>query len=203
VRGRSGNLFFTSALAASAARHKLDAIADLLAPLGIRATGERRVEIAAGERAEAARVLAELGLADAPPVALFTAGRDYKGKSWSREALAQIAARLRTEGMGAFLILGPEERAEASAIARAFAGTPLLADAPLRTVAAVCAACRAVVTPDSGPMHLAIASGAPTVALFRKPNFDRWGPRPPHCIVVDPEGRAVEPVLEAIRKLAG
>jgi ADP-heptose:LPS heptosyltransferase len=52
-------------------------------------------------------------------------------------------------------------------------------------------------------MHLAIAAGAPTVALFRKPNHDRWGPRPPHRTVVDPEGRAVEAVLEAIRDVAG
>jgi heptosyltransferase-3 len=202
-RGRSGNLFFTTALAPSPRRHKLDVLADLLAPLGVGPLGERRLELGADERADAARLLAErFGAAGAPPVAFFAGGRDYKGKSWSRDALAAVAGRLRAQGTGVLLILGPEERAEAAGIAAAFGGAPTLADAPLRQVAAVCAACRAVVTPDSGPMHLAIAAGVPTVALFRKPNHDRWGPRPPHRTVVDPEGRAVEAVLEAIRDVS-
>jgi ADP-heptose:LPS heptosyltransferase len=202
-RGRSGNLFFTTALESSPARHKLDVLADLLAPLGIGPLGERRLALGADERADAARWLAaHFGAADVAPVAFFAGGRDYKGKSWSRDALATAAARLRGEGIPVLLVLGPEERAEAAALVAAFAGAETLAEAPLRLVAAVCAACRAVVTPDSGPMHLAVASGAPTVALFRKANHDRWGPRPPHRVVLDPEGRAVEPVLEAIERVA-
>jgi ADP-heptose:LPS heptosyltransferase len=202
-RGRSGSLFFTTAREPSAARHKLDALGDLLSALGVGPLGERCLALSDDERADAARWLAaHFGSGHAAPVAFFAGGRDYKGKSWSRDALAAVAARLRERGIPVLLILGPEERAEAPALVAAFAGAGILADAPLRQVAASCAACRAVVSPDSGPMHLAVASGAPTVALFRKPNHDRWGPRPPHRIVVDPEGRAVEPVLEAIEAVA-
>jgi heptosyltransferase-3 len=71
-------------------------------------------------------------------------------------------------------------------------------------VAALVAECAAVVTPDSGPMHLAIAAGAPTVALFRKPNHVRWGPRPP-CgeVVFDPRGEDSERALGFLARILG
>jgi ADP-heptose:LPS heptosyltransferase len=68
-------------------------------------------------------------------------------------------------------------------------------------VAALLAACRAVLTPDSGPMHLAVAAGAPTVAVFGRANFERWGPRPPRGrAMLDPEGRRAGEVLDAVLK---
>ncbi len=44
--------------------------------------------------------------------------------------------------------------------------------------------CRTVFTPDSCPMHLSIAVGTETVALFVKQNFECYGPRQPQGEVV-------------------
>jgi len=46
----------------------------------------------------------------------------------------------------------------------------------LRQLAAVLQACDIVITGDTGPMHIAVAVGTPTVALFGSTNPDRTGP---------------------------
>ena len=67
---------------------------------------------------------------------------------------------------------------------------------------AVLACCGAVLSTDSGTLHLAIAARAPTLAVFRKPNFHRWGPRPPRGeVVYDPAGTDATGALEALLRL--
>jgi heptosyltransferase-1 len=46
----------------------------------------------------------------------------------------------------------------------------------LRELASVLAACDAMVSADTGPMHLAVAVGTPVIALFGSTNPDRTGP---------------------------
>lgn len=51
----------------------------------------------------------------------------------------------------------------------------------LRQTAAILARCDAVLTNDSGPMHLAVAAGAPTVTVYGPTWPASWNPRiPPH-----------------------
>jgi ADP-heptose:LPS heptosyltransferase len=101
------------------------------------------------------------------------------------------------------VFLGPEERAREAEIRAALGPAHYVDEPDLRKVAALLAACRAVLTPDAGPMHLAVASGAPTVAVFVRRNFERWGPRPPRGrVVYDPDGSRASEVLDALRKLA-
>jgi ADP-heptose:LPS heptosyltransferase len=201
--GRGGNLFYTSVLPPPKARHKLAALDELLRALGLDVDVHRRVSLRADELSRAAARLAErFGAAAGAPVAIFTGGRARKGKAWTLEGLGALAGRLRERGVPVVGVLGPEERARWPEIRAALGDALLLESPPLRELAAVCARCRAVVVPDSGPMHLAIASGAPVVALFRRGNHVRWGPRPPGESVVDPEGREVEAVLAALERAA-
>ena len=141
----------------------------------------------------------QLGAERAPVVALFVGGRAHKGKALGGDLFAAVAGGLREKGFSPLVFIGPEERARAAEI-RAAIGEALYVDEPdLRRVAALLSRCAAVVTPDAGPMHLAIAAGAYTVAIFRKPNHDRWGPRPPHGeVVYDPAGPSADRVLEAV-----
>jgi heptosyltransferase-3 len=117
--------------------------------------------------------------------------------------MGAIADGLRARSFALLVVLGPEELPELAEIRAALGAATYVHGLPVRDVAALLSLCAAVVTPDAGPMHLAIASGAPTIALFRKRNFTRWGPRPPQGeVVFDPAGGEVARVLSAVEGLA-
>jgi ADP-heptose:LPS heptosyltransferase len=204
VRRPDGNVFFTSAVEAPQETHKVDQLLALLAQLGIEGRGERRLALGADERAAAAKILDErFGLAAGSPVAIFVGSRARKGKAWPLPAFGQVAAGLRDQQIPLLAFLGPEERAREAEIRAALGPAHYVDEPDLRKVAALLAACRGVLTPDAGPMHLAVASGAPTVAVFVRRNFERWGPRPPRGrVVYDPDGSRAGEVLDALRKLA-
>jgi ADP-heptose:LPS heptosyltransferase len=199
--GRGRNFFFTTALVADRHPHKVDQMLAFVRALGIEATGERCLVLAPEERERAATFLRE-HCGAARPIAIFVGARGHKGKSWSLASLATIAARVRARGLRLLVVLGPEEESSLGAIRDALGEAVYVHGRGLREVAALLAGCAAVVTPDSGPMHLAMAAGAPTVALFRKSNHARWGPRPPRGYVVfDPSGEDAEQALALLAQI--
>ncbi len=203
VRRREGNVFFTTAVETPEAAHKVDQVLELLDRLGVDASGERRLVLDPGERAAAARTLEEAFGAVGPPVAVFVGARARKGKAWPLAGYARVAEGLRAHRIPVLVLLGPEELAREAEIRAALGPARYLHEPDLRRVAALLAGCRAVLTPDSGPMHLAIAAGAPTVAVFVRANYERWGPRPPRgSVVYDPDGSRAGEALDAILKLA-
>jgi ADP-heptose:LPS heptosyltransferase len=203
AEGSGRNFFFTTALQADRHPHKVDQMLAFVRALGIEAAGERCLVFAPDERERAAAFLRER-CGTAPPVAIFVGARGHKGKGWSLASFAAIAARVRTWGIPILVILGPEEESSLRAIRQAIGEGVYVHGLGLREVAALLSGCAAVVTPDAGPMHLAIASGAPTVALFRKPNYVRWGPRPPRGeVVFDPRGEDAPQALAALARMLG
>jgi ADP-heptose:LPS heptosyltransferase len=203
VRREDGNVFFTTALEPPQATHKVDQLLELLAQLGIESAGERTLALAPDERAAAVRSVEDsFGKAGAP-VALFVGSRARKGKSWPLACYAAVADGLRAQGIPLLVFLGPEELPRQAEIRAALGAAEYVYEPDVRRVGALLGACRAVLAPDAGPMHLAIAAGAPTVALFTRPNFDRWGPRPPRGVVVyDPDGTRAGEALDAVLKIA-
>jgi len=199
--GRGRNFFFTTALVADRHSHKVDRMLAFVRALGIEAAGERCLVLAPEERERGASFLRERCGA-ARPIAIFVGARGHKGKSWSLASLAAIATRVRAWGLPVLVVLGPEEEQNLLAIRNALGEAVYVHGQGLREVAALLAGCAAVVTPDSGPMHLAIAAGAPTVALFRKANHARWGPRPPRgCVVFDPSGEDAQQALAMLARI--
>jgi ADP-heptose:LPS heptosyltransferase len=201
--GSGRNFFFTTALHAERHSHKVDQMLAFVRALGIEAAGERCLVLAPEER-ERARAFLQERCAAAHPIAIFVGARGHKGKGWSLPSFGAIARRVRAWGLPVLVVLGPEEAPFLGAIRQALGEAVYVHGFGLREVAALLAECAAVVTPDSGPMHLAIASGAPTVALFRKPNHVRWGPRPPRGeVVFDPQGEDAEQTLSVLARIVG
>jgi ADP-heptose:LPS heptosyltransferase len=72
-------------------------------------------------------------------------------------------------------------------------GVVVAPELPLRGFAAAVSHARAVLTADTGPMHLAVALGVPTLQLFSHTEPWRFGyERPPHLVLETP-GRHPEP----------
>src|SRR5690606_28510539 len=192
------NVYFTTAVDPPRARHKIDQMREYLAGMGVTGAGERVLRLDPDEREAGARRLAEL-CGTGPVVAVFVGARERKGKGWPLATAAAVAERLRAAGLAVLVFIGPEERAREAEIRAALAGTRFVHEPDLRQVAALLAGCSAVVTPDTGPMHLAVAVGVPTVAVFRREDADKWGPRPPGGVgLVDAAGREVDRVVAAV-----
>jgi ADP-heptose:LPS heptosyltransferase len=84
-------------------------------------------------------------------------------------------------------------------------GAQLAPPTDLDGLAALLAAAGCTVCNNSGPMHLSVAVGAPTLALFLKMDPERWGYlEQPHAVVdltqvIDDPVRSSEEVERAVR----
>jgi len=118
-------------------------------------------------------------------------GSIWATKRWNK--FPALAAMLDT-----FVVTvgGPEDRVLGDeVVAQARAGGINAAGAlPLRISAALIGRAAALVTNDSAPLHMAQATGTPTVALFGPtvPAFG-FGPRGPRDLVLEVDGLACRP----------
>lgn len=155
------------------------------------------------------------------------AGASFKGRQWQPERFAEAIDEIVADsGLGIALVGGPDEReAAARIIARTAAPVvDLVGSLSLETLLAVLKQARLFLGNESGPMHMAAATGTPVVGLFGLTHPSRWGPvgvpsiglRPPMpcdcvakdlCRPKDPSKACcvwrleVKPVVEAAREL--
>jgi lipopolysaccharide heptosyltransferase I len=142
-------------------------------------------------RAAARERLAASGLAPRESFVAVCAHARWETKQWPPERFAQVLDRVRTEtGARAVLVGGAAAVAVGGRLGQTMAERPIdLTDkTTLKELTAVIAEARALVTNDSGPMHVAAAVGTPVVAVFGPTNPVRTGPYGPgHRVIV---GRA-------------
>jgi len=167
----------------SAAVHRLVSLAKLAHLSEPRAP---RLWIGAVQESAAARALPK------GPVLAIGATANWRGKQWPGENFAELALRLTaSDGIlpgAAVVILGAASEHALAApvienlpVSRAH---DLVGKLDLLTVAALLARCDFFVGNDSGLMHIAAASGVPTLGLFgpsREVHYAPWGTQ---CAVV-------------------
>lgn len=121
-----------------------------------------------------------------PRIALAPYSR-WETKNWPAGHFSALLKQLYEQTHARlYLIGGKGDRAGAQAIADA-AGVPcanVCGDLSLLQSAALLRACSVLVTNDSGPMHLAVATGTPCVAMFGPTLPERTGPYGPANIVL-------------------
>ncbi|WP_439688435.1 glycosyltransferase family 9 protein [Curtobacterium sp. SP.BCp] len=127
---------------------------------------------------ERAAVRERLGVADRL-VALHPGATDPR-RRWSPERFAAVARERLAAGDDVVLVGDASDRAAADAI-RAELGDParlhdLVGTLPLTELPVVLAAADVMVGDDSGPRHLAVAVGTPTVGVFWFGNVVNAGP---------------------------
>lgn len=124
-----------------------------------------------GELAPGAAAWRDWGL-DGESVALFLGARAEK--RLPAEWFLELAGHLRAAGRRVALMGGPAERKLLDGLVIP-AGVVVAPELPLRAFAAAVSHARAVVTADTGPMHLCVAVGVPTVELFSHTEPWRFG----------------------------
>ncbi|WP_455245761.1 lipopolysaccharide heptosyltransferase II [Petrachloros mirabilis] len=128
------------------------------------------------------RLLRLSGLAPGARWVAMTIAARWPTKRWPASSFAALADRLNTEGSGPVLFLGgPDERADVAAVKSMMKTNAIdLAGAlPIEYLPALLGKAAALITNDSGPMHIAAAVGTPVVALFGPTSPVRTGPYGP------------------------
>ena len=142
-------------------------------------------------RAAVRRRLAEAGLQAGEPLVAVSAHARWPTKEWPAERFAEVLDRAHAEtGARAVLLGSAAAAAGARTITQASRARPidLTNRTTLQELVAIIAEARAMLTNDSGPMHVAAAVGTPVVAVFGPTNAVRTGPYGPgHCVIA---GRA-------------
>jgi ADP-heptose:LPS heptosyltransferase len=144
-------------------------------------TNDKRMDLflPPGERERAAAILTE-NFGTVPPrlMALHPTGSDpYKW--WPAASFVELGNWLYESCQAPLLIIsGTGDREPAEAIAAELPGPSLVTGGrfPLLTVAALLSHCRLLVANDSGPLHLGLALGVPSIGLLGADDPRRVGP---------------------------
>jgi heptosyltransferase I len=188
-RAINGQWLFTSERIAPGRReHVLDGFFGFLEQVGLRRR-ELRWDIPLPLEAVA---FAQRELPDGAPllaVSPCSSQRFRNFRDWPAERFAAVTDHAASLGFRVILTGGPSshERAYAAAIAAA-ASVPiidLVGRTRLKELAAVLARCAGLVSPDSGPAHLASAMDIPVIGLYATSNPARTGPYRHRDYVVD------------------
>jgi len=134
------------------------------------------VYVSERERAEGRRIMEDRGLGTGS-IAILT-GATWPTREWPADHFVRLAALIRMETRFTPFFLGqPEKRERLEQVRRmSHSKVSILPDCDIRTLAGVLAESRALVAPDGGVMHLAIALGLPTLAIFGSTEPRIWFP---------------------------
>jgi heptosyltransferase II len=148
--------------------HQVDFYRHLVERLGFH-NGPREPRIAAPEPARAAadRLLAAAGWNGTSPLVALAPGAAYGGaKRWPPERFSALARALASDGVVCVIIGSGADAQTTREVARDCGAIDLAGRTDLPALAGVLARCRALVTNDSGAMHVAAALGVAVTAVF-------------------------------------
>jgi heptosyltransferase I len=177
ARARDLNwLFTTERIRPRGQRHVQDQYIEFLEHLGVPVVLEWGLEPTEEERERYADLLPP---SDRPTVALVV-GTSKPAKEWPTERYAELVDRLHSElGAGAVLVGGRSPReVEAAERVRSLSRHPPLnlLERDLRRLVYLIDRADVLVSPDTGPLHVGVALGVPSVALMGYTNPRRVGP---------------------------
>jgi len=175
-----GPLLTHALLPPSRTQHQLRDYDALLRSRGIEPDFDApRLPVTAKGLDRAASALEAAGVDRDEPLVLLAPGAAFGWtKRWPPERYGALGDRLAAGGVASAVVIGPGEEALGAAVAAAArARLPVLgADLDPLELAALFSCARAVVSNDSGPMHLAAAVGVPVAAFFGPTDPGRTAP---------------------------
>ena len=134
----------------------------------------------AGDCKAVDQLLQDIGLAAQEPYLLLTPFAGLEQRSWPSEEAARFVELAEAQLGLKVVVTGPPHKAdEAARIAK----YNLTGRTTTMQLIELVRRAKCLVTPDSGPMHIAGAVGTPVAALFSKDLPSRWAPRQ-NCVPI-------------------
>jgi len=170
-------LFTDTRIAPRSREHVLDSFFGFAEALGVHTRVLRwDLPLPAAARARAAHLIP-----DGTRVLIVSPCSSHELRDWRPERYAAVADHAaRVHGLGVILCGGPSprERAMGAAIEAAARTrmSNLIGRDTLPELLALLARARALLTPDSGPAHMATMVGTPVIGLYAATNPERSGP---------------------------
>jgi ADP-heptose:LPS heptosyltransferase len=159
----------------------------ILTRLGI-PRGETTLDVAVTqvERVDAQNFLRSAGIESGERVIGIHPGSNVALKRWPAERFVEVAVAITEQKLGRLLLVGgPSERETAERIATRCRAVNAVGRTTVRQLVGLATVMDVLITPDSGPMHIAAAVGTPTIALFGPTDPVRVGPLGPGHQVLD------------------
>jgi len=185
--------FLTEALPYRDEPHEVEQNSTLLAPLvgpaATRELGPTRFVVTEADQAWADGWLRSCGLKASAPLVAIHPGAGAAVKQWPAGAWAQVADALAENHHAQILLTGASaERTLTRTISSAMAHPVFDAagETTLGQLAALLTRCTLVMGSDSGPLHLAVAVGIPTIHLYgpvAPAKFGPWGDPARHVVL--------------------
>jgi heptosyltransferase-2 len=146
----------------------IDRFCRLADPPGAARPAETPLPTLVADPAEAACAVERFKLDRSAPAVALCVGAEYgPAKRWPQTHFAEIARRLASAGLQAWVMGGPNDTAIGAEVARlAPAAVDLTGRTTLPEAADLISVVRAVISNDSGLMHVAAALERPLVALY-------------------------------------
>jgi len=147
--------------------HLVDQRLELLRRLGLPAEDTEPVYYVDRDAADATALALLPGWSRNLPLLVLVVGASWPTKQWPRERMQALCCKLPPGGCALALVGAPGQEELAEGIAPG--GVPvfnLVGKTDIEQLGHILALATAVVTPDSGPMHMAAGLGKRVVALF-------------------------------------
>jgi len=176
--------------------HTIDYNLSLLEPLGIRdVSSSLRLQLpqSAHEKADALRRKWNVR----KPFIVLHPGSARQEKLWEAARWARVIERFERDNHLDLILTSGASKHEQAHIAPIKNETKIIdlsGKTDLLTLAALIGEARLLVTVDSAPMHLAVATHTPQVILFGPTNPFHWRPRESPALIL--QGKTPEPVTE-------
>jgi ADP-heptose:LPS heptosyltransferase len=160
--------------------YTLESNNELVRMLGLETGGTSRVDIgfpaAEREMGWAREYMGSIAAA-ARAVVGIVPGAAYQAKSWPEECFVELGNRLvRDLEVTPLILWGPGEEGLARRVAARIDGAVLAPRIGIARLGALISMLAVLVGPDSGPKHLAVIQGVPTVTLFGPTDPRIWDP---------------------------
>ncbi len=201
VREKAASLFYTDRITTSRARrHQVLHHADLVDPPACSGDISARFPLILPQEIED-RLSDRLHRIVSEPPLLLNLGGGWETKRWPPERFAELGRRVERQlGIPVLFTIGPgEEELARRALAAAGAPRERCLQTGLLELAALCRESRMMVAGDTGPLHLAVALGLPTVAILGPALPWRTGPFEPADEVVLHSRRCPHPYRRVCR----
>ena len=161
--------------------HAVDRYLSLLGALGARPPEKPqfRFKLLGEDIATVRAICHRQGFAVDRPWIAMNIGARWPTKRWPLTAFAAVLDQLHGSQLGPVAVIGSSDERRSTNQLRTLTSSPfidLCGEIPLKYLPALLSSASAMVTNDSGPMHIASALGVPVVALFGPTSAIRTGP---------------------------